>query len=242
MLFASLVLLLVIFLSLYVYLKWRYCTTSSAIPGPPPEFLIGNMRQTGLLSGRKASHEVFLELKQIYGDVFTFWFGPCRCLVFSRVDHVQHIFTSRYIYETSDILTSIFALMIPKSLFPSRDQKWKRHARVVVPMLKRINILQYFDTILACTDRFIDTLLTKDDSGRKNLLSKCQELLLNITGSILLDHDLDGDSKKVQEKQQVPTQALKVVFSKQNLSIYFKKLNVRSCVSFSHYLFNYIVD
>jgi cytochrome P450 len=210
MLFASFVLLLVLLASFYFYRKWRYFTTPNGIPGPSPEFLIGNMRNTGLLSRRKTFHEVFSDLKRIYGDIFTFWFGPYRCLVFNRVEHAQHILTSRHTYEISDIITANFSLLIPNSMFVSRNETWKRHARVVLPMLKRAKVLQYLDTIVTCTDWFIDTHLTKNDGGRKDLGAKCQALLFDIIGSIVFDHNLEGNPKKNGQEQQAIRQAFRV--------------------------------
>ena len=91
-------------------------------------------------------------------------------------------------------------------MFVTRGERWKRHARVVLPMLKRAKIAQYVDTIVACTDRFIETQLIKDNGGKNDLIAKCQAFLLSIIVSIAFD----SDSKKVDGEQQALSKALKV--------------------------------
>jgi cytochrome P450 len=71
-------------------------------------------------------------------------------------------------------------------------EKWKRHIRVILPAFKRAKIMQYIDTIIECTDRFIDQSLI-DKQVHKDLVHRCQRLTTNIIGFIAFDYDLESE-------------------------------------------------
>ena len=77
---------------LYVYFKQKYFTLRGPLPGIPPQFLFGNLIQTGILRG-ESRPDVFNKLKSRLGDHYQLWFGPLRFIVVSNVNDLQHIFT-----------------------------------------------------------------------------------------------------------------------------------------------------
>ncbi|CAF3926684.1 unnamed protein product [Rotaria sp. Silwood1] len=63
-------------------------------------------------------------------------------------------------------------------------------------MFKRAKVLPYIDTIVICTDRFIDERLARRNGEiHTDLVAQCQRLLLNIIAFIAFDYDLEASSQ-----------------------------------------------
>ncbi len=96
-------LLVVILITIFVvYIKLKYFTLYGSIPGKTPQFLFGNLLQTGLIYGRYIG-DIARELQVQYGDTFQYWAGPIRIIFVCNPNDVQHIFTHRHIYEQGDL-------------------------------------------------------------------------------------------------------------------------------------------
>ena len=102
MFFLLVIVLLTIFL---VYIKLKYFTLYGPIPGQSPQFLVGNLVQTGL-GNRRYIGDVAKEFQDKYGDTFHMWFGPVHVIFLCNPDDVQHVFTHRHIYEQGDLQAS----------------------------------------------------------------------------------------------------------------------------------------
>lgn len=87
------------------YFKRRYFTLIDPLPGIKPQFLFGNLLQTGALKKDVAFPLIFLELKTKFGDVFQYWLGPSRIVVVNRLEDIEHIFANRHIYDQADLFT-----------------------------------------------------------------------------------------------------------------------------------------
>jgi len=197
MLFATTLVLLIIFLiTVYYYYKFS-CTVvknCNRLPGLKPEWIIGNLRNAGIISGL-ALHEVYDVFKQKYGDAFSFWLGPYHTIVLSRIEYCQHVLMDRQTYDMATLITKTFGILFPNGLISLRGEAWKRHARFVLPMFKRAKILPYLDTISTCIDRFIDEQFVKQDGKiHTDLVIQCQNVLLNIIALIGFDYDLESSS------------------------------------------------
>ena len=106
-----------IFLSVsYYYLKRKYFTLSGPIPGIPPQFLVGNLIQTGVIGRDLTSNVIFLDLKSRFGDVFQYWLGPSRIVVVNRLEDVEHIFANRHIYDQADLFTEKLSIVNPYAI------------------------------------------------------------------------------------------------------------------------------
>lgn len=96
--------IIVLFLTvLYYYLKYVYFTLRGPIPGIPPQFLFGNLLQTGIILGDESLANVLLKLKIKFGDVFQYWFTYTRVIIVSSLEDIQHIFAHRHVYDQGDI-------------------------------------------------------------------------------------------------------------------------------------------
>ncbi|CAF4884928.1 unnamed protein product [Rotaria sp. Silwood1] len=168
-----------------------YSSSPNDPPGQKPQIIFGNLFNSGLLTGRKTGPELFTEYQQAYGDVFLFWVGPQKSPVFCLPEHAQTIFSDRHTFDQSPLFIPNFDLLCPNGIITLSGLKWKRHARVMLPMFKRAKIVHYSETILHCTDQFIDKHLD-DNHIYKDLTLRCQSLLMNIIAFIAFDHDLEA--------------------------------------------------
>ena len=195
MLFAALIVPLIVFVvTAYYYFKLYYSALKnlSKLPGLKPEWLLGNLRNSGLTAGR-ALHEVQAIFKEKYGDVYSFWLGSLYTITFSRIENVQHVLADRHTYDLSTHTTSTFGVLFPNGLISLRGDAWKRHARFMFPMFKRATILPYLNAIETCIDRLIDEKFVKHDGKiHTDLVIQCQHVLLNAFALIAFDYDLES--------------------------------------------------
>ncbi|CAF1016907.1 unnamed protein product [Adineta ricciae] len=176
----------------YVYFKRQLCQKTNGLPGPKPQILFGNLINSGILTGKKSFHEVMHQYQQEYGDKFVFWFGTYPILVFCSLEHAKAIFADRHTFEQSPLFLPNFELFCPHSIVTFSGSKWKRHARVMMPMFKRAKVIQHLDVIAECADRFIDQCLIADQV-HTNLVRQCQTVTMNVIGFIAFDYDLGAE-------------------------------------------------
>jgi hypothetical protein len=112
----TLVVILLFLTVLYYYIKRVYFTLHGPIPGIPPQFIFGNLLQTGGIRQNIAFNLIFLDLKAKFGDIFQYWFGFMRIIVVNRLEDVQHIFDHRHIYDQGDIFTDKISLINPYAI------------------------------------------------------------------------------------------------------------------------------
>jgi hypothetical protein len=117
----------VLFLTvLYYYIKRVYFTLTGPIPGLPPQFLVGNLLQTGVIGKNIPFNVILLDLKSKFGDIFQYWLGSSRVIVVSRLEDVQHIFSHRHIYEQGDIFINKISLLNPYSILCMRGMNMNK--------------------------------------------------------------------------------------------------------------------
>lgn len=116
----TLVIVLVFLTVLYYYIKRVYFTLYGPIPGIPPQFLFGNLLQTGVIRENIPFNLIFLDLKTKFGDIFQYWLGSTRIILVNRLEDVQHIFNHRYIYDQGDIFIDKISLINPYAMLCMR--------------------------------------------------------------------------------------------------------------------------
>jgi hypothetical protein len=116
MILFTLVILLLFLTVLCYYIKRAYFTLHGPIPGIPPQFLFGNLLQTGVIRQNVPFNLIFLDLKEKFGDIFQYWLGPTRLILVNRLEDVQHIFGHRQIYDQGDIFRDKFSLVNPYAI------------------------------------------------------------------------------------------------------------------------------
>ncbi|CAF1199150.1 unnamed protein product [Didymodactylos carnosus] len=164
---------------------------NSNVPGVEPQFLLGNLLQSGALSG-KPYFQIFSDYQEKYGDIFKYRFGPHSVVAFNRLDHVQYIFAHRHIYDHAKLASETFSLLTPNGLIALTGAKFKRHARVMLPMFKKSKVVPYLETVNDCTDELLLQKWRADGNEKlqTDIIRQCQDLLLCIITSIAFDYDL----------------------------------------------------
>ncbi|CAF1456376.1 unnamed protein product, partial [Didymodactylos carnosus] len=190
-------------LLLLLLLIYKYFTSSNynkdheRIPGLRPQLLFGNLLQTNVLKG-EAFVNVWSQFQKQYGDIFTYYFGNERAIVFSKAEHAQYIYHNRHIYDMCELFAKYFQLTTPNGLICINGEKYKRHARVVLPALKRNKVTPQLETIVKCTDKLIANWKRDNDYNSKlvkNIISQSQQLLINIILFIGFDADYLSDQE-----------------------------------------------
>jgi hypothetical protein len=104
---------------LIFYFKQKYFTLHGPIPGLSPQFLFGNLFQSGFFNGESPPH-ILSTFKKRFGDTFQFWFGPSRFIIANNIADVEHIFTHRNIYDQGDIFIKKFSISYSESLISTK--------------------------------------------------------------------------------------------------------------------------
>ncbi len=143
-----------------------------------------------LSSYGKVFHQAIHSLEDKYGDIFAFKILFHRIIIVSRIDYIEEILSKRKIYEISEITTRNFSLLFPDGLLSLKGDQWKRHARVMLPIFRRNQILPHFETMFNCIDDFIDQQFSnKNYKIHQNLAQECQNVLLRIIARIAFNYD-----------------------------------------------------
>jgi hypothetical protein len=108
-------LIFIITVLLLIYIKLKYFTLRGPIPGIPPQFLVGNLIQTGFIHG-VSYPEIYTTLRKRFGDIFQIWYGHHRFIAVLNFEDVQYIFANRNIYDQGDTFTKQLSLIVPNSL------------------------------------------------------------------------------------------------------------------------------
>ena len=182
-----LVLLLLILLILILVYIYKYNSSDAKnIPGLRPQLYYGNLLQTGIASHKNSMANALSKFQQDYGDIFQFHYFSSRVVVFNTVEDVQEIYKHRHLLDRFDLFYKNGETVLSRSLIGIKNDDWKRHARIVEPLLKRTALIQYCDQILKCTDELIEIWTKKTDHNnpQTEVINQCQQLLLKIMLSI----------------------------------------------------------
>ncbi|CAF4996549.1 unnamed protein product, partial [Rotaria sp. Silwood1] len=169
----------------------KYFTFYGPLPGLSPQFLFGNLLQTGLLTGNSFP-QIYTSLKNRFGDIYQVQFGFVHAKVIGNIDDIQHIFTHRNVYDQGDWFVELYGAILPSALITLKGTKYKRHGAVSMSLFRRSRIVSNFDTILDCTDKLLDNWRSFSVHHlHLDIVLQCQNLLLQIFGLIAFDYDFE---------------------------------------------------
>ena len=141
-------------------------------------------------------HQTISTLYKNYGEFFSFRIFFRRIIIVSRIDYVEHILSKRQIYDVSYITMKNFSLLFPEGLLALKGDKWKRHARIMLPVFRKGQIICHIDTISSTIDHFIEkNILNENNKIHKNLVKQSQDLLLRVISRIAFNYDFGNLSK-----------------------------------------------
>ncbi|CAF1190096.1 unnamed protein product [Rotaria sordida] len=183
---------------IYYYLKWKYYTLRGGIPGLQPEFKYGNLRQLGIMTlNRQAINSYvhgFKKKQKQYGDIFQIWIGSNHYYVFCRPEHAEKIYSDRHIFDRADVRTKTFGLIAEDFLITLVDSKYKRHAKAIVPMLRKHRFQSQISIIINYVDQLIhiwkDRYENQNDPICTCILTDNQQLMLDTFTRLTFDYDL----------------------------------------------------
>ncbi|CAF3663560.1 unnamed protein product [Rotaria sp. Silwood1] len=188
----------------YVYLKSAYFTLRGSLPGVAPQFLFGNLQQTGVIWRGEPLPNVLRQFQDKFGDVFQFWLGSARMVVVCRLEDVQHIFSHRHEYDQADLVEQKMNFIMPNSIFCLTGSKYKRHASITHSLFRRGKIINHLDTIINCTDKLLTRWRTNKNDPKYihlNMFEQLQQLVLETFSLMFFDYSLptmdnQGDKDK----------------------------------------------
>ncbi|CAF3422933.1 unnamed protein product [Rotaria socialis] len=216
------VILCIVLVCGYVYLKQTYFTLRPELPGLSPHFLFGNLIQTGILSGRVSLPEALAAFKKRYGDIYQFWLGPSYNIIVNDITDVQHIFCHRNIYDQGDFFIEKASVLFPDGLICTKGYflpcccfssfcseknpvmfilgvQVKRHAAVTYPLFRRGKFTPNLDLIIECVDQLLAKWRERPEGQvHTDIFQQFHKLMLAIFGFIAFDYDLqtlDEDHK-----------------------------------------------
>ncbi|CAF0792014.1 unnamed protein product [Adineta ricciae] len=220
-----LLLLSSLLLLILIYIKIKYFTLRNDLPGLSPHLFFGNLIQVGLLFGTKAASEVYISLKEKFGDIYQYWIGFVRLIVVHDIDDVQYIFTHRSIYDQGQVFIEKFSVLIPESIICNIGAKFKRHGAITMPLFRRNKITANLNLIVDATDKILDRWRAKPSEFiHKDIVEQSQNLLLEIFGLIAFDYNLETIDEQHSDKANELTQALQDVMSIFRVIIYSPRL------------------
>ncbi|CAF1629563.1 unnamed protein product, partial [Didymodactylos carnosus] len=136
----------------------------------------GNLLQTGCLNGESYIN-IQAKLKKKYGDIYQYWLGPYRYYVFNNAEHAQHVFNHKHIYD-----------------LPSAP--YRKHARIILPIFRKANVVQHLNIIIDCTDKLIHLWRNQNEQQENklntNIIQQSKNLLLDIISLVAFHYDLEA--------------------------------------------------
>ena len=194
----------------YLYLKWKYFTLYGAVPGIQPEFLFGNLRQLDLINSKKEMIDSYVhgfeKMHNQYGDTFQFWIGANHCYAFCRPEHAEQIYAARHIFDRAEIRKNTFGLIAENALIALMGPAYKRHAKAVLPMLRKNRFLSQISTMTNYVDQLIEVWKERYEN-QDNIIATCitddnQQLLLDVFTRLTFDYDFGNLKRLLQAARQ----------------------------------------
>ncbi|CAF1617994.1 unnamed protein product, partial [Rotaria sordida] len=144
----------ILIIAIYFYIKWKYYTLRDSIPGLKPEFLFGNLRQLGIIGPNRELIETYIhgceKMQRKFGDIFQYWIGPHYFYVFCRVEHAEQIYADRSRFDHVEVCLRTVGLIAENFIISFIGPKYKRHAKAILPILKKNKFLSQIPIIINC--------------------------------------------------------------------------------------------
>ena len=181
----------------YRYIKWKYYNLHGTVPGIEPELFYGNLRQLGVITSNKEIIDSYLhsiaKLQKLYGDIFQFWLGSNHFYVFCRPDHAEQIYHHRNAFDRAEMHKNTFGLISEGALITLIGPQFKRHAKIVLPMLKKHKFITQISMMTNCVDRLIEIWKERYENKPSQictcLVNDNQLLLLDLFTLLTFDYD-----------------------------------------------------
>ena len=174
-----------------------------------PEFLFGNLLQLDLITSKKEIIDSYVhgleKMQNRYGDVFQFWIGANHCYAFCRPEHAEQIYSARHVFDRAEIRKNTFGLIADNALKALMGPKYKRHAKAVLPMLRKNKFLSQISIMTDYVDQLIEIWKERYEN-KDEVIAMCitddnQQLLLDVFARLTFDYDF-GNLKRLLDSAQ----------------------------------------
>ncbi|CAF2970722.1 unnamed protein product [Rotaria sp. Silwood2] len=110
------------------------------------------------------------------------------------------------------------------------DNKFKRHASIIAPVLRHSKVTDNFDIIIDCTDKLLNIWRTSpNEYVHVNIVQQTQNLLLAIFGFIAFDYDLEAFDSDVSPCKNEFVQTFRELLSLFDIALYWPSALLAIC-------------
>ncbi|CAF1063589.1 unnamed protein product [Adineta steineri] len=163
------------------YLKLKYFTLHGPLPGMPPQFLLGNLAQSGLLFDKASLPEAHIAFKQRYGDIYVQKFSiviPHGLISSKGAKYKRHAGLTLPLFRRGKIVSNFDLIVdcVDKLLIRWRA-KSPQHVHLDIVQQSQNFLLAIFGLI--GFDYDMETLDNDNDTNKNELTKALQYFLSN---------------------------------------------------------------
>lgn len=193
--------------------RWRF----RHIPGPTPQFPLGNMKTVR----QKQIFQAHKDWSSEYGDISKFWLVRKPILLVTDPKVVQQVTIKQFSHfrETfmpiidSPLLSGAASEGAKSMMIVAKGQLWGSLRAGAQPMFHSANLSTYAGTINKAVDALITKLHTIARSGREvNIFQPLGQMTLQVTGVAAFGVDLECQ-RDISEEEGMLVSAAKTVFA-----------------------------
>ncbi len=173
-------------MSLSEHLPW-HTRTEPRVPGPKGLPLVGVLPKFA-----KNPLGYITHLSRTYGDVVEL--GWRKNYLLTHPDAIERVLLTDGDHFIKDEVTRALSGGLGDGLLTSHGETWKRSRKIVAPALKRSRIASYADSMVAATDKYVETLTTGE---RRDIHRDLMHLTLDIVAATLFGADVHEDAEKI---------------------------------------------
>ncbi len=131
-----------------------------------------------------------------YGDVVSFYFGPVPCYIFYDPAAIEDVLLTRADLFIKDASTRLLSEVLGNGLLVSEGAFWRRQRKLSAPPLRRRQIANYADQMVAFACKMRESLA---DGQTVDLHAVMMQLTLEIVVKTLFDLDFGDGGREVTE-------------------------------------------
>lgn len=186
MLTAALIVVNLILISVWVVKRYRQMTLLSriGIPGPKPNFILGNLLN---LFGEEGQVKIHEKLMKQYGNIVGFYYGPKPVVLVNDVDFWKQVYIKDFHKFSSRMqIIKSGGSGHPKemlNLIGQEGNKWKQQRSILTPTFSSSKLKSMTPMIDSAVDEFIENIEKKSKLGVEfDIYDMFQALTMDVIG------------------------------------------------------------
>lgn len=167
-----------------------------AAPGPPGQFLLGNLREF-----RRDVLGLVMESAATYGDIVRCRLGPQIVHLLNHPDHVEQVLQKRSSnYDKNTRSSASIRAVTGESLLTCNGEAWKRRRRIDQPAFHHRQIIGFAEQMTAAAEVMIRSWR---DRQVLDISSEMARLTYSIVGQTLFSFNTGEDAATVEKAMRV---------------------------------------